>query len=108
MFAYDMLGYVLEVVAMANALVQFRTDETEKEKAVSILDQLGLDLPSYLRMCISRLVSDRGIPFSMKLDDDPTNRGVEAMKRASQIAEESGISNMSLEEINAEIAAVRK
>ena len=74
----------------------------------SDLDQLGLDMPSYLRMCVSRLVRDRGIPFSMKIDEAPENRGVSAMKRASRIAEENGISDMTLDEINAEIAEARK
>ena len=93
---------------MANTLVQFRTDETERTEATQILDQLGLDMPSYLRMCISRLVRDRGIPFSMKIDEASENKGVSAMKRASRIAEENDISDMTLDEINAEIAEARK
>lgn len=51
---------------MASTLVQFRTEDTEKIKAVQILDRLGLSLPSYLRMCVSRLNQENGIPFSMK------------------------------------------
>ena len=93
---------------MANTLVQFRTDETERTEATQILDQLGLDMPSYLRMCVSRLVRDRGIPFSMKINEASENKGVSAMKRASRIAEENGISDMTLDEINAEIAEARK
>ena len=93
---------------MANTLVQFRTDETERTEATQLLDQLGLDMPSYLRMCVSRLVRDRGIPFSMKIDEASENKGVSAMKRASRIAEENGISDMTLDEINAEIAEARK
>ena len=93
---------------MANTLVQVRTDETERTEATQILDQLGLDMPSYLRMCISRLVRDRGIPFSMKIDEASENKGVSAMKRASRIAEENGISDMTLDEINVEIAEARK
>ena len=93
---------------MANTLVQFRTDETERTEATQILDPLGLDMPSYLRMCISRLVRDRGIPFSMKIDEASENKGVSAMKRASRIAEENGISDMTLDEINVEIAEARK
>ena len=93
---------------MANTLVQFRTDETERAEATQILDQLGLDMPSYLRMCVSRLVRDRGIPFSMKINETYENKGVSAMKRASRIAEENGISDMTLDEINAEIAEARK
>ena len=44
----------------------------------------------------------------MKLEKEPENRAVAAMKTASRIAEENGISEMTLEEINAEIAEVRK
>ncbi|MGN0312077.1 MAG: type II toxin-antitoxin system RelB/DinJ family antitoxin [Lachnospiraceae bacterium] len=93
---------------MANALIQFRADENERTEAMQILDQLGLDMSSYLRMCISRLVRDKGIPFSMSINSVPGNKGIAAMKRASQIAEENGISDMTLDEINAEIAAARK
>ena len=93
---------------MANTLVQFSTDETERAEATQILDQLGLDMPSYLRMCVSRLVRDRGIPFSMKINEASENKGVSAMKRASRIAEENDISDMTLDEINAEIAEARK
>ncbi len=93
---------------MSSVLVQFRTEDTAKAKAISICDRLGLDLPSYLRMCISRMNQENGIPFSMNVNDIPKNRGMEAMKAASRIAEENGIADMSLEEINAEIDAVRK
>ncbi len=92
---------------MANTLVQFRADETERSLAIQILKKLGMDLPTYLRMSMSRLVSEKGIPFSMKLDPQSENKGTQALKRASRIAEEYGISEMSLEEINEEIAAAR-
>lgn len=93
---------------MANTLVQFRTDETARIKAVHICEQLGIDLQTYLRMCVSRLVQENGIPFSMKLDEVSENRGLEAMKAASRIAAEHGIADMTLDEINAEIAAARE
>lgn len=91
---------------MASALVQFRTEDTTKIKAASICERLGIDLPTYMRMCISRLIQENGIPFSMKLEaDDP---GLQAMKAASRLAAEHGIADMTLEEINAEIAAARE
>ena len=92
---------------MASTLVQFRTEDTEKLKAIQILDRLGLSLPSYLRMCVSRLNQENGIPFSMKLGENE-NPGINALKRASRIAEEHGISDMTLDEINEEIAQARK
>lgn len=93
---------------MANSLVQFRTEENSKIKATSICEKLGIDLPTYLRMCVSRLISENGIPFSMNLNDMPENKAIAAMKEASRIAEEKGLSEMTLDEINAEIAEARK
>ena len=92
---------------MASTLVQFRTEDTEKIKAIRILDRLGLSLPSYLRMCISRLNQENGIPFSMKIEAED-NTGVNALKRARCIAQEYKIADMSLDEINTEIAEARK
>ena len=93
---------------MASVLVQFRTDDTAKAMASDICDRLGLGLQSYLRMCIARLNQENGIPFSMNVNDIPLNKGIEAMKKASAIAEDNGISDMTLDEINAEINAVRE
>lgn len=97
-----------EVLIIANSLVQFRTDETTRIKATRICEKLGIDLPTYMRMCISRLIQENGIPFSMKLDDTNDSKALKAMKAASRIAEENGISDMTLDEINAEIAETRK
>lgn len=93
---------------MANTLVQFRAEETSRIKAAGICEKLGIDLATYLRMCMSRLVQENGIPFSMKVDDISENRGVKAMKEASRIAASEGIAEMTLEEINAEISEARK
>lgn len=44
----------------------------------------------------------------MKINNSSDNQAIQAMKAASRIAEENGISDMSLDEINAEIASARK
>ncbi len=93
---------------MANSLVQFRTEESSRIKATSICERLGIDLPTYMRMCISRLIQENGIPFSMNLNELSESKAIKAMKSASRIAAENGISDMPLEEINAEITEVRK
>lgn len=93
---------------MANSLIQFRTEESSRIKASNICEKLGIDLPTYMRMCISRLIQENGIPFSMNLNDMSENKAIRAMKTASRIAEENGIADMTLDEINAEIAAARK
>ncbi len=53
---------------MASTLIQFRAEDSEKLKSVRILEKLGLSIPAYLRMCMSRLNQENGIPFSMKLE----------------------------------------
>lgn len=93
---------------MANTLVQFRTEESIRVKAVEICEELGMDLPTYLRMCVVRLVQENGVPFSMKVNSKKENKGMLALIAANKIAEENGIADMSLEEINAEIADSRK
>ena len=94
---------------MASSLVQFRIDETAKMQAADICERLGIDLPTAMRMFVSRLILENGIPFSMKLDENLNSQNaVLAMKEASRIAAEHGIEDMTLDEINAEIAAARE
>lgn len=52
---------------MASSLVQFRTDDATKTKAANICEKLGIDLQTYMRMCIARLIQENGIPFRMNL-----------------------------------------
>ena len=54
---------------MANILISFRDDDTTRQEAMRICEQLGISLQDYLRMCMARLVKERGIPFSMRLDE---------------------------------------
>lgn len=93
---------------MANSLIQFRTEEASRIKAMAICERLGIDLQTYMRMCISRLIQENGIPFSMKLDDLSDNKADRTMKSAGRAAEENDIADMTLDEINAEIAEARK
>ncbi len=92
---------------MANNMIQFRADEDLKLQAIVICNKIGIDLQSYLRMCLMRMVSENGVPFDMRISD-AENAGIAAMRRAQKIAEKRGIADMTLDEINAEIAEARK
>ena len=59
-------------------------------------------------MKIQRINQENGIHCTMNLNNLSQNKGLEAMKAANTIAEENGIANMTLDEINAEIAEARK
>ena len=92
---------------MANTLIQFRAEETSKIEASMICKRLGIDLPTYLRMCVARLIQENGVPFDMKLAASNNNCGEELLRMAGGEAQKNGVSDISLEEINAEIDAVR-
>ena len=53
---------------------------------------------------------ENGIPFRMTLPKTPYNadRGYRAMVEIGESSEKNGVSNMSLDEINAEIETSRK
>ena len=54
---------------VVNSNIQFRIEKDEKQRSSQILETMGLSLPAYLRICMIRLNKEKGIPFSMKLDD---------------------------------------
>lgn len=94
---------------MANTLMQFRVDEELKAQAAAVCEGLGIDLPTALRIFMKRTVIANGIPFSMTLprEDYKCSRAVRAMHAQGEAAKKNGTADMTLEEINAEIAAAR-
>ena len=51
------------------SLIQFRVDKNLKIDAEDICKQLGIDLPTVLRMCLRQLIMQKGIPFSVHLSN---------------------------------------
>lgn len=92
---------------MANNLVQFRIDENSKFQAALICNKLGIDLQTYMRMCIARLISKNGIPFDMTLSDE-SSKDMKSLLEANRISQENGNSEMTLDEINEEIRLARE
>lgn len=92
---------------MANSVVQFRVDEATRAKAERICEKNNIDLQTFLQKCLKKVVQENGVPFSIKRDDEPNRAAMEALKRISRLAEKTGVADMTLDEINAEIDAVR-
>ena len=53
-------------------MVQARTTTSLKNSASSILDELGLNMYTYINMALKQLVIQRGIPFESKLSSSYT------------------------------------
>ena len=95
---------------MATTLVQVRIDEDLKNQATVVYDALGIDLSTAVRMFLKRSVMMNGVPFSMTLStgEIKAEKAMKALLALNREAERNGTSEMSLDEINAEIEAVRK
>ena len=95
---------------MAATLVQVRIDEDLKNQATAVYDALGIDLSTAVRMFLKRSVMVNGVPFSMVLSDSETKaeKAAKALISSNREALKNGTSEMSLDEINAEIEEVRK
>ena len=92
---------------MATTLVQVRIDDELKNQATAVYDALGIDLSTAVRMFLKRSVMVNGVPFNMTLpkNDYKAERAARDLQELSNAAMENGTSEMSLEEINAEIEA---
>ena len=89
------------------ALIQFRVDKDLKQEVAEICDALGTDMPTVFRMCMKQIIIVKGIPFSTKLPETIVTRS-EAMDAFDQLRREAtDVPEMSLDEINEEISAVR-
>ena len=95
---------------MASSVLQVRVDEGLRTEAAAIYDDLGIDLQTAVRIFLKRSVRERGLPFGMTLGEKRSaaaESALQAMHEMSEEAKKTGISDMSLDEINAEIAAAR-
>ena len=94
---------------MAQAPISFRGDETLKRSFDSVCDQLGLSNSAAYSLFMRAVVRERRIPFEIKIDSDEEirNKAIQAVARMRKATEESGMVEMSLDEINSIIEEVR-
>lgn len=55
---------------MKEEYVKTRVSHSSKVKAEKIIHRLGLDMSSYLRICLYQLIRDKAIPFTPHLEAD--------------------------------------
>lgn len=86
-----------------------RVDEQLKRNFDILCDQFGLSNSAALNLFIKAVVRERRIPFEIKADTeaDIRKQGWEAFLRMRKSALDNGAADMSLDEINKEINAVR-
>lgn len=88
-------------------LIQFRADKELKQEVAEIYETLGMDLPTAFRMFMTRSKMVKGLPFDATLPKTTVTRS-EAKKAFFQLREQAfELPEMSLDDINEEIAVVR-
>ena len=50
---------------MANTLIQFRDDEQTRLQAIMVCERVGIDLQTYLKMSLRRLIAQNDLPFQL-------------------------------------------
>ena len=88
-------------------LIQVRVDLETKEAAASLFEALGMDISTAVRSFLKKAIAEGGMPFEMKLDES-TRRAMTAARSMRETSENNGNSEMTLDEINEEIAKARK
>lgn len=94
---------------MSQATISIRVDQGLKRKFDSLCEAFGLTTTAAFNIFMKAVVRERKIPFEVRADSiEPTRqRAMEALQIMQQSISKSGIPPMSLDEINAEITAIR-
>ncbi|MCC8038993.1 MAG: type II toxin-antitoxin system RelB/DinJ family antitoxin [Bacteroidales bacterium] len=91
---------------MATVATTIRLDSELKKRFDALCDEFGLTVNTAINLFVKSVVRTRSIPFSIKLDD-PVELGMQALEELRAQAADNGLQDMTLDDINAEIAAAR-
>ena len=86
-------------------LVQVKIDTETKERVSKLYENLGLDLPTAIRIFFKKSIAVGGLPFELR--NENTESRWDIYQRARDCIKENNIPEMSIDEINAEIDAMR-
>ena len=88
-------------------VLQVRLDDELKAQATMVYDQLGLDLSSAVRMFLKKSVAVNGTPFEVR-NESSRSKAEAALLSMRVAAEENGLSDLTLDEINEIIQKARE
>ena len=94
---------------MADSTMTIRVNEQVKKNFEDFCEDVGINMSAAVNMFIHAVIREQKIPFSIYSDKEKIIRtGGEALKRIREESVRNGVSEMTMEEINAEIALARK
>lgn len=89
---------------MAATVLQVRVDEDLKNRASQLFDDLGLDLPTAVRVFLKKSLATGGIPFEIReeVPNEETQRAIENVRNGIGLSR--GFSSVAelMEDLNAD------
>lgn len=94
---------------MGQTSITIRIDSNIKQQFDALCQDFGMSANTAFNIFARSVVKNRKIPFDIKADskEDIAKKAQEAILQMRAISDANGNSNMTLEEINAEIYATR-
>lgn len=94
---------------MAQATFSVRMDENLKKQFDTLCSEFGMNTSTAINIFARAVVYQRKIPFEITAPETEITRegALNAFMALRKSAEENGVQDMTLEEINAEISAAR-
>ena len=97
-------------IIMTQTAMTIRMDSELKVQFDALCDEFGMSTNTAFNIFARAVVRNRRIPFVIEAsnNEEVVNKGKAAFDELRRIAAENGLSGMSLEEINKEIALARE
>ena len=96
---------------MAQQAMTIRLDAQMKLQFDNLCEQFGMSANTAINIFVNAVVRSRSIPFPINASDEKTmirENAIKAIESMQQRAAETGISEMTLDEINEEIRLARE
>ena len=94
---------------MSQATISIRVDQSLKQSFDILCKDFGLSTAAAINIFMKAVVRERRIPFEIRSESEAKKRqkAIDAFEKMREAIAESGLQEMTLDEINAEIKAVR-
>ena len=94
---------------MAQAVITARVNDGDKAAFSEFCEDVGMNISTAINMFVRYVAREGRLPFAVKRERDEIKRkGLEAFNALRAQAQENGLQDMTLDEINEEIAAARR
>ena len=106
LFVINLYYICKNILTMATSIMQIRIDTNLKKEATELFEDLGLDLPTAIRIFLKKAVKVKGIPFDIR-ERAATNEAINAMLSLNENAHRNGTVRLSQSEIQKEIESAQ-